>query len=93
MDRFEVFKTIENIPDNELYLHSSMDRFEVFSLAYPDKVFRIYIPVWIDLKNYIIFKKFISTVIYIPVWIDLKASAKQPGVYLALGSVFCLPAL
>ena len=70
-----------------------MDRFEVKLYSRLEEEIVIYIPVWIDLKFLHYATVFISLTIYIPVWIDLKASAKQPGVYLALGSVFCLPAL
>ena len=56
-----------------------MDRFEVF----PDKYYfvrikTIYIPVWIDLKDWNWILSVNSKSLYIPVWIDLKCVGFSP---------------
>ncbi len=42
-----------NYEQNILPLHSSMDRFKVFSLFHYFALLILYIPVWIDLKEVI----------------------------------------
>ena len=49
MDRFEDVLN-NNANPSHSDLHSSMDRFEVIGFYFDFSVFRIYIPVWIDLK-------------------------------------------
>ena len=49
-----------------------MDRFEVFTYVMSHIIFKIYIPVWIDLKDELLKHGLKFKEIYIPVWIDLK---------------------
>ena len=49
-----------------------MDRFEEESIISFNLLSGIYIPVWIDLKNFTFQLRIRLFIIYIPVWIDLK---------------------
>ena len=49
MDRFEE-SWKKKYTHRFFYLHSSMDRFEVFVVNIKNSIITIYIPVWIDLK-------------------------------------------
>ena len=57
----------------DFYLHSNMDRFEIFRFRLLLRFSYIYIPIWIDLKVTEDCGDGCVYVIYIPIWIDLKA--------------------
>ena len=74
MDRFED-NSIINTVQRKCTLHSSMDRFEVALSINKERICKLYIPVWIDLKEVVAPLSKLQGMLYIPVWIDLKFSA------------------
>ena len=73
MDRFE--RSCCPIPRAvRANLHSNMDRFESPFKSFTDSSGnKIYIPIWIDLKEVFHQRSAYRIDIYIPIWIDLKA--------------------